>query len=105
MSHSALRPSARKGVLGTHDFQSITKSAEVIRRSRGFSPFLKVGGRPRHPEFSTEGGPIFPRPARSLPVVLAKNLAGERVYKVDLLTHHTGHGLIRILVLRNLFGG
>jgi hypothetical protein len=38
-------------------------------------------------------------------LVFAKNLAGERVHKVDLLTHDTGHGLIRILVLRNPFGG
>ena len=38
-------------------------------------------------------------------LVLAKNLARERVHKVDLLTHDTGHRLIRILVLRNLFGG
>ena len=45
------------------------------------------------------------RAVRGLLVVLAKNLAGERVHKVDLLTHDTGHRLIRILVLRNLFGG
>jgi hypothetical protein len=45
------------------------------------------------------------RGARGLLVGLTKNLAGERVHKVDLLTHDTGHRLIRILVLRNLFCG
>ncbi len=44
------------------------------------------------------------RLARGLLVVLAKSLARKQVHKVDLPTHDTGHGLIRILVLRNRFG-
>jgi hypothetical protein len=43
--------------------------------------------------------------ARGLLDFLTKNLAGVWVHKVDLLTHNAGHGLIRILALRNLFGG
>jgi hypothetical protein len=43
--------------------------------------------------------------ARSI-VVIAENLARERVHKVELLlTADTGYGLIPILVLRNLFAG
>jgi hypothetical protein len=90
--------------LGTHDFPSFAKLAEVIRLSRVFSPCLKVGWRPRNPEFSQEGGPIF-RLERGLLVVFAKNLARERVHKVDPPTHQTGHSLIRILVVNYLFGG
>ena len=73
-------------------FQAFTTPAEVIRRSRGLRSFLKsVGGR-EVPEI-TKGELIFPRPRpRGLLVVLAKNLARERVHKVDLPTHDTGHG-------------
>ena len=66
---------------------------------------MKAGG-PKNPEVIQPVGPIFPAAARELLTpVLTKNLAGKRVHKVDLLTHDAGHGLIRILVLRNLFCG
>ena len=87
-------------------FRAFTKPAEVTRQSRGFISCLKAGCGPKNPEFIQPVGPIFfPAAARDLLTVLTKNLARPRVHKVDLPTHHTSHGLIPILVLRNLFGG
>ena len=92
---------------GPQVFRSFTKPAEVIRQSRGFIFSLKAARGPKNPEFIEPVGLIFfPRQrARFLLSVLAKNFAGGCVHKVDLLTHHTRHRLIRILFLRNLFGG
>ena len=87
--------------------QSVTTRAGVIGRAQVFGAIFKVGGTLRNPQFRRRRGPTLAaaRRARGLLIVPAKNLAGGCVHKVDLLTHDTGHRLIRILVLRNLFGG
>jgi hypothetical protein len=43
--------------------------------------------------------------AKKIFLLLAKELPRERVHKMDLPAHNTGHWLIRIGIVRNRFGG
>ena len=46
-----------------------------------------------------------PQVCQNYLLLLAKELPCERVHKMDLLAHDTGHWLIRIGIVRNRFGG